>query len=173
MKNKIPIAKIGKTYGVKGWLKIHLLTDFPEQFKAGKTFESDKLTLTIENINRKNHTIKFTGFNTPEEAKKLTNRTIYSDKKQSYEDIKLKKDEYFWFDIIGSEVYEENKLLGIVKDINRINDIDYIVVKVDKSMQKDGQPKRFLFDFKRHIIEVDTKNKKLLVENTIPILEAS
>jgi 16S rRNA processing protein RimM len=173
MKNKIPIAKIGKTYGVKGWVKVHFLTDFPEQFKAGKTFESDKITLTIENINRKNNTIKFLDFNTPEEAKKLTNRTIYSDKTQSHNDIKLKKDEYFWFDIIGSEVYEEDKLLGIVEDINRINDIDYIVVKVDKSMQTDGQPKRFLFDFKRHIVEVDTKNKKLIVQDTIPILEAS
>jgi len=30
MKNKIPIAKIGKTYGIKGWQKIHLLTDFPD-----------------------------------------------------------------------------------------------------------------------------------------------
>jgi len=173
MKNKIPIAKIGKTYGVKGWIKIHFLTDFPEQFKAGKSFLSDKITLTIENINRKNNTIKFLGFDTPEVAKKLTNRTIYSDETKSHNDIKLKKDEYFWFDIIGCKVYEENKLLGIVEDINRINDIDYIVVKVDKSMQTDGQPKRFLFDYRRHIVEVDTENKKLTVQNTIPILEAS
>ena len=43
MKNRIPIAKIGKSYGVKGWAKLHLLTDFPEQFKAGATFESDKI----------------------------------------------------------------------------------------------------------------------------------
>jgi 16S rRNA processing protein RimM len=173
MKNKIPIAKIGKTYGVKGWIKIHFLTDFPEQFKAGKSFLSDKITLTIENINRKNNTIKFLGFDTPEVAKKLTNRTIYSDETKSHNDIKLKKDEYFWFDIIGCKVYEENKLLGVVEDINRINDIDYIVVKVDKSMQTDGQPKRFLFDYRRHIVEVDTENKKLTVQNTIPILEAS
>jgi len=171
--NKIPIAKIGKTYGVKGWVKIHLLTDFPEQFKIGKQFEADKTTLTIENINRKNNTIKFESYNTPEEAKKLTNRTIYSNEEDSKENIKLKKDEYFWFDIFGCEVYEDNKLLGIVDDINRINDIDYIVVKVDKSMQTNGQPKRFLFDFKRHIIEVDIENKKLIVQNTIPILEAS
>ena len=95
MKNKIPIAKIGKTYGVKGWIKIHFLTDFPEQFKAGKSFLSDKITLTIENINRKNNTIKFLGFDTPEVAKKLTNRTIYSDETKSHNDIKLKKDEYF------------------------------------------------------------------------------
>ncbi len=169
--NKISIAKIGKTFGVKGWLKLHLLTDFPNQFKAGKTFEADKITLTIENINRKNNTIKFVGFDTPEDAKKLTNRVIYSDEKTSKEDIKLKKNEYFWFDIIGCEVYEEDKLLGIVEDINRINDIDYIVVSVNTELNL--PQKRFLFDFKKHIIEVDIENKKLIVKDTIPILEAS
>ena len=169
--NKIPIAKIGKTFGVKGWVKLHLLTDFPEQFKAGKTFEADKITLTIENINRKNHTIKFVDFNTPEEAKKLTNRIIYSDTETSKEDIKLKKDEWFWFDIIGCEVIEDDKVLGVVEDINRINDIDYIVVKINKDLGYKQQ--RFLFDFKRHIVDVDIENKKIYVQNTLPILEAS
>ena len=169
--NKISIAKIGKAHGVKGWVKLHLLTDFPEQFKAGKTFEADKITLTIENINRKNNTIKFIGFNTPEEAKKLTNRLIYTDKQSSKENIKLKKDEWFWFDIIGCEVIEEDKLLGIVEDINRINDIDYIVVDINKELGYKQQ--RFLFDFKRHIIDVDIDNKKIYVKDTIPILEAS
>jgi len=171
MKNKISIAKIGKAHGVKGWVKLHLLTDFPEQFKAGKTFEADKVTLTIENINRKNNTIKFVGYNTPEEAKKLTNRLIYSDENQSKEDIKLKKDEWFWFDIIGCEVIENDKLLGIVEDINRINDIDYIVVDINKKLGY--KQNRFLFDFKRHIIDVDIENKKLYVKDTILILEAS
>jgi 16S rRNA processing protein RimM len=169
--NKIPIAKIGKTFGVKGWLKLHFLTDFPSQFKAGSSFESDKLTLTIEHINRKNNTIKFVGYDTPEEAKKLTNRTLYTTREKSKQDIKLKKDEWFWFDIIGCEVFEEEKLLGVVEDINRINDIDYIVVKIDKNLQV--KQKRFLFDFKRHIIDVDIENKKIFVKNTIPILEAS
>jgi 16S rRNA processing protein RimM len=171
MKNKISIAKIGKAHGVKGWVKLHLLTDFPEQFKAGKTFEADKVTLTVENINRKNNTIKFVGYNTPEEAKKLTNRLIYSDEETSKDDIKLKKDEWFWFDIIGCEVIENDKLLGIVEDINRINDIDYIVVNINKDLGY--KQNRFLFDFKRHIIDVDIENKKLYVKDTIPILEAS
>jgi 16S rRNA processing protein RimM len=171
MRNKIPIAKIGKTHGVKGWLKLNLLTDFPEQFKTNETFEADKITLTIENINRKNNTIKFVGFDTPEDAKKLTNRLIYSDEINSKNNIKLKKDEYFWFDIIGCEVYENNKLLGKVEDINRINDIDYIVVQINENLGY--KQKRFLFDFKRHILDVDIKNKKLFVQETIPILEAS
>jgi len=169
--SRIPVAKIGKTFGVKGWLKFHLLTDFPEQFKVGKEFESDKIKLTIQYINHKNSLIKFVGFDTPEDAKKLTNRFLYSDEETSKSEIKLKKDEWFWFDIIGCEVIEDGKKLGIVEDINRINDIDYIIVKIDKELGY--KQKRFLFDFKRHIIEVDIENKKLFVKDTLPILEAS
>jgi len=169
--NKIPIAKIGKTYGIKGWVKLHLLTDFPEQFKAGITFEADKITLTIENINRKNNTVKFVDFNNPEDSKKLTNRVLYSNENQSKENIKLKKDEYFWFDILGCEVIENDKILGIIEDINRINDIDYIVVKINEELGY--KQTRFLFDFKRHIIDVDIENKKIIVKDTLPILEAS
>ena len=54
MKNKIPIAKIGKTHGLKGWVKLHLLTDFPEQFQKNRNFDSDKGELRIEQINPKN-----------------------------------------------------------------------------------------------------------------------
>jgi len=51
------------------------------------------------------------------------------------------------------------------------NDIDYVVVKIDENLGY--KQKRFLFDFKKHIIDVDINNKILKVENTIPILEAS
>ena len=169
--NKIPIAKIGKSFGVKGWVKLHLLTDFPEQFKIGKTFQSDNLEVTIEYINLKNNTIKFKNYNTPEEAKKLTNKILYANKHQSKKDIKLKKDEWFWFDIIGCKVYEDDKLLGTIEEINRINDIDYVIVKVNEALGY--KQKRFLFEFKRHIVEVDIEKKEIKVEGTIPILEAS
>ena len=112
MKNKIPIAKIGKTYGIKGWQKIHLLTDFPEQFKPNTTFESDKINLTIEKIDLKRKLVKFKGINTPEDAKKLTNRLLYTTKEQTKENIKLKENEYFWFDIIGCKIEENNQTLG-------------------------------------------------------------
>lgn len=171
MKNKIPIAKIGKTYGIKGWQKIHLLTDFPEQFKKGATFESDKTTLTIENIDLKKGIIKFKGINSPEEAKKLTNRVLYTTKEKTKEEIKLKENEYFWFDIIGCDVYEENELLGKVKEIQRINDSDYLLIKTNKNLNK-KYPKRFLIDFKRNVKEVDIKNKKIFTQKAKELLDS-
>jgi 16S rRNA processing protein RimM len=168
---KIPIAKLGKSYGVRGWQKIHLLTDFPSQFKPGSTFESDKITLTIEKVDLKRNLVKFKGVDTPEDAKKLTNRVLYSTPEKTREDIKLKKDEYFWFDIIGCDVIENDKVLGKVIDIERV-DVDYLVVKTDENLVKQGFSKRFLIDFKRNVEKVDIENKKIYTKGAIDLLES-
>ncbi|GAB6074135.1 ribosome maturation factor RimM [Nautilia lithotrophica] len=170
--NKIPIAKIGKSYGIKGWQKIHLLTDFPEQFKSGKTFPSDKIDLTIEKIDLKRGLVKFKGIDTPEDAKKLTNRMLYTTKEQTKEDIKLKENEYFWFDIIGCEVYEEGELLGRVKEIERANEADYLVINTNPELIEKKYPKRFLIDFKRHVKDVDVENKKIEANGAKEILDS-
>jgi 16S rRNA processing protein RimM len=171
MKNKIPIAKIGKSYGIKGWQKIHLLTDFPEQFKPNTTFKSDKIDLTIEKIDLKRKLVKFKGIDNPEDAKKLTNRILYTTEEQTKENIKLKENEYFWFDILGCDVVENDTLLGKVIDIERV-DVDYLIIQTDKKLVNKGFPKRFLIDFKRHVKDVDIEQKKITARNAIDILES-
>ena len=168
---KIPIAKLGKTHGIKGWQKIHLLTDFPEQFKPGSIFSSDKTTLKIDKIDLKRGLVKFEGIDTPEDAKKLTNRILYSTEEETKKNIKLKKDEYFWFDIIGCEVFENDKKLGNVKEIERA-DVDYLIIDTDEELIKEGYPKRFLIDFKRHTKDIDVENKRIEAEGAIEILES-
>ncbi len=172
MKNKkIPIAKLGKSHGVKGWQKIHLLTDFPEQFKPGSTFSSDKTDLTIEKIDLKRGLVKFKGIDTPEDAKKITNRMLYTTEEETRENIKLKENEYFWFDIENCDVYENGKKLGRVKEIERA-DVDYLVINTDEELIKEGYPKRFLIDFKRHVKDVDVENKKIEAKGAIEILDS-
>jgi len=184
MNKKIPIAKIGKSHGIKGWQKLHILSDFPEQFKPGSEFESDKINLTIEKIDLKRNLVKFKGIDTPEDAKKLTNRMLYTTEEQTKENIKLEKNEYFWFEIIGCSVYEKAKLqdcelqkdenellLGVVKEIERA-DVDYLIIETDENLIKCGHPKRFLIDFKRHVKDVDVENKKIIAEGAIDILES-
>ena len=168
---KIAIAKIGKTYGIKGWQKIHLLTDFPSQFQPGKTFESDKINLTIEDVDLKRGLIKFKGYDTPEEAKLLTNRKLYSTIEDTRKDISLDENEYFWFDIIGCKVYENGKKLGKVKDIERA-DVDYLLIFTDDKLVKKGYPKRFMIDFTRHVKNVNIENKKIEAQGAFDILES-
>ncbi len=171
MSKKIPIAKIGKTHGIKGWQKLHLLTDFPEQFKAGETFVSDKITLIIDKIDLKKGLVKFKGIETPEEAQKLVNRMLYITQEETKKNIKLKKNEYFWFDIIGCEIIENNQKLGKVIEIERA-DVDYLVIKTDEMLLKEGYPKRFLIDFKRQVLDVDIDNKIIITKGAFEILES-
>jgi 16S rRNA processing protein RimM len=172
MKNKkIPIAKLGKSYGIKGWQKIYLLTDFPEQFTPGATFSSDKEPLTIEKIDLKRGLVKIKGIDTPEDAKKITNRKLYTTEEETRKNIKLDKDEYFWFDIIGCEIYEDDKKLGKVKEIERA-DVDYLLVNTSEEFVNKGYPKRFMIDFKRHVKDVDIENKKIIANGAIDILES-
>ena len=71
MKNQIYVAKLGKTIGLKGLMKIHIESDFPNQFTKNTQFTTHKnTTLVIEIFNKKNNTIKFLGID-------LENQTIY------------------------------------------------------------------------------------------------
>ena len=77
--DKVYAAKIGKTVGLKGWLKFYIVSDFPEQFCPDATFITNKnLFLVIESFDKKNNLIKFREINTVEEAKKLVNQELFS-----------------------------------------------------------------------------------------------
>jgi 16S rRNA processing protein RimM len=189
MKNKkIPIAKLGKSHGVRGWQKIHILSDFPEQFKPGATFSSNREPLTIEKIDLKKGLVKIKGIDTPEDAKKITNRMLFTTEEETRENIKLKEGEYFWFDIEGCDVYENAQLkkegdgfelvksesplkLGKVREIERA-DVDYLLIDTDEKLVKAGYPKRFMIDFKRHVKDVDVENKKITADGAVDILES-
>jgi 16S rRNA processing protein RimM len=118
--------------------------------------------------------IKFKGFEDLERAKKLTNVKIFSSVKETREKISLKSGEYFWFDIIDCKVIEGEKVVGTVSDIHRVFDVDYLNIKTDKSLVKEGMAKSFLIPYlDRYILSVDVEAKKIFVKDSINILEAS
>ena len=168
------IAQLGKTVGLWGDLKLHLHTDFPEQFKIGQTYQSDRGSLEIIDINHKRNSIKFRGYETLESAKKLTNAKIYADKQHTIENCDLQDDERFWFEVIGAEVWESGSLLGIVSEIQRLMDTDYILVDTDKSLVDDSLPNTFLIPYiPRYIVEMDRSSQKIYTKDALEILEAS
>lgn len=172
--NRIKIAQIGKSVGLKGELKLHLFTDFPEQFKSGAKFLSDKIELEIESYNSKKALIKFTGFDTLEDAKKLTNRLLYSNIEKSRKDCKLKYDEYFYFDILNSTVVENSQNLGVVVDIDEIAKVNYFKIETSKELVDSGLAKSFLLPYlDRYIQKVDIESRVIYVEGAFDILESS
>ncbi|MGB5505397.1 MAG: ribosome maturation factor RimM [Sulfurovum sp.] len=168
------IAQIGRTIGLWGDLKFHLHTDFPEQFKVGKTYKSNRGDLTIADINLTRGIIRFTGYESIDSAKKLTNTKLFSNEEQTKENCDLKEGQHFWFDVIGCVVKQDDDVLGLVEDIQRMADTDYLSVKTEGSLVEAGLSKHFLLPYiERYIIKVDTEEKIVYTKDAKDILEAS
>ena len=167
----IEVAKLGKTVGLKGFMKLHFLTDFPEQFKKGCTYHTRIGDLTIEALNDKGD-VKFVGYNTKEDAAKLTNLILSSTIEESNELCELEDDEYFWYDIIGLEVVEGDTLIGTVREIERYPTEDHLLIDIDETLKKTKKLERFLLPYnKRTIVDVDLKAKRVVVTGALEIID--
>ncbi len=168
------IAQIGRTVGLHGDLKLNLHTDFPDQFKAGAVFASSRGELTVEAYNPTRGLIRFVGYASMESAKQLTNTKLYSTLEKTKAEVALAEGEHFWFEIIGCAVVENGVTLGIVEEIDRLTDADYLSIITDEKMVANGCPKSFLIPYiPRYIYHVDTDAKTIDVVDAHAILEAS
>ena len=168
------IAQIGRTIGLWGDLKFHLHTDFPEQFKIGKTYKSNCGDLTIVDINFTRGIVKFRGYESIDSAKKLTNTKLFANEEQTRKNCELKEGQHFWFDIIGCNVEEEGEILGVVTDIQRMGDTDYLAIKTSEKLVKEGCTKNFLLPYiERYILNTDVTEKTVNTQDAKGILEAS
>ncbi len=174
MNNKIEVAKIGKTVGLKGEVKLHLLTDFPNQFKKGIKFSTDISEVEIEYYHKDRGVVKFKNYSSVEDIQKLINKTLYCNFEETRKNCKLNKDEFFWFDVIHCKVVENGKVLGIIKDIERFGVADYFIILTDEDLLKQKLPNRFLLPYiDKYILNVDIKNKIVTTKGAMEILENS
>jgi 16S rRNA processing protein RimM len=169
------IATIGKTVGIKGELKFHIKTDFPEQFVNGSTFlinKNERVSLTTVDMQRL--LVKVNGISNPQDAKKFTNAKLFTTREETRKNCHLEKGEYFWFDLEECQVYENEKLLGIVYEIERIGVTNYLSIVTDESLVKNGLPKSFLVPFIEPFKkDVNIEKKIITLSGAFDILEAS
>lgn len=174
-KELIQIATIGKTVGLKGDLKLHINSDFPEQFVTGRSFfinKKDKITLS--DVNHQRGLVKIEGYTTPEDARRFTNTKLYTTIEETRENCHLEDGEHFWFDIEGCDIYEGEKLLGSVSSVDRILELNYLLVKTNDTLVNEGFAKSFLLPYNDiYITKKDIENKKIIVSGGMDILEAS
>lgn len=169
--NLLVIAKIGKTHGLFGELKLYILSDFPEQFASGATFYCENYgDLTIEYFDTEKETVKFKHINIKEDAAKLTNRQLYSSIQESEKSIPLKEDELFYHQAIGFNVIEEGQTIGSIIDIHRYGDTDYLeIVSAIEPINK-----TFLLPYiDRYVSHIDKEKKEIFAKDAISILEES
>ncbi len=169
------IATLGRTVGLHGEMKLHLFTDFPEQFVPGEIFYTKaRIPLVFENVNMERELVKLQGIDTPEAAKRYTNTELYTTYGRTREVCELDEGEHFWFDLVGCTVTENGVALGKVLEIERIGAVDYLQIKTDDALVKRKLPKQFLLPKQPPFVEhVDTEASLITAHGAMDILEAS
>lgn len=159
------VAKLGRTVGVQGFVRLHNLSDFPEQFECGASF-FDKNSRVFKIKARNAQSVLFEGFESLECAKTLVNLELFQSVEKSRASCKLGDDEFFYFDIIGLEVFENGLLLGVVKDILPAGN-DLLLIKSDESLVKKGFASEFYLpyvDFYVKSVELGAKDSEKSVD---------
>ena len=176
MNDKIYVAKLGKAVGLKGHLRLFIDSDFPEQFKKGSEFITNKKTsLVIKEYNSNRELVQFENYEDVDLAKKLTNQELYSTFEQTRQNCKLEENEHFWFDLMDCKIVENGLELGVVVEVHRYPSSDYLEIKTSDELVKKELPKTFLLPhlFDKYILNVDIKNKIINVQEAFVILENS
>lgn len=172
----IEVAQIGRLVGLKGELKLHLHCDFPEQFKKGSSFTTQKgEILHVHTYNQNRGLISFVGYQDRESAAKLVNTILLTTQENSLKECQLEEGEFFWFEMIGAKVIDnDGVVLGVVEEIERIAITDYLVIQTDTMLVKQGLAKRFYIPYvERYIVSFDKEKKEIFTKDGLGILENS
>jgi len=157
----ITIGKVVSTQGNKGEVNILPLTDSIDRFKNLDNVilrnENSQTILNVEKIRVRKDTIilKLKDIENIEEAKMIVGSFLEVKRKNA---IKLSKDNYFIFEIIGLEVYDENDIfLGKVENIISTGSNDVYIVK--------GENKKELFIPAIHDIvkNIDLEKRRITI----------
>jgi len=157
----ITIGKAVKPFGLKGEMKIQILTDFPERFQklksvylvspAGKELECAVLSVRYAvGIPY----LLFKGYDTPELAKQLNGWFLKVSERDA---MPLAEGQYYWFELIGMEVVSEDGVkLGAIVDIFETGSNDIYVLKQGK--------KEIYIPATREIVkQVDRKTRRMVI----------
>lgn len=155
MNNYIEVGKIVNTFGIKGELKI--VSDFEYKDKIFKENISvyvgefkNKEVINTHRIHKNYDLTTFKGYSNINEVLKYKGKKIFVLR----EELNLSKDEYLLSDLIGFEVYDKDKLIGVVIDYEKT--VNNVLLKVK------GEKTFYLPNIKSYIKEINIENKKIL-----------
>ncbi len=87
----------------------------------------------------------FEGYENVEAAKQLINLILYQSIEATRQTCILKKDEFFYFDILKCEVFDDERRLGKVVDILEVGDSYLFEIQSDQELIDKAYAKTFLF----------------------------
>ncbi len=128
----ITIGRILAPWGIKGKLKVKVITDFPQRFAPSSTVYVNRQPMTIDSTEwyKSKAIIKLNTIDNFEAAQRLRGQPIEIHHSQLYS---LPEGQYYHFQLIGLEVWTtQEELLGNITEILTAESNDNYVVKGDK-----------------------------------------
>ncbi|XMB67389.1 ribosome maturation factor RimM [Mycoplasmatota bacterium zrk1] len=151
----IKFGKLVNTHGLRGEVKINSKSDFKsERFKKGNKLYIDKsieVTVKSHRTHKNLDLVMFEEYSNINDVEKYKGLDVFV-KKDNIK--KLDEDEYYFFELEGLDVFENNQYLGKVKEI-RENPANPILILSTES--KDVMIP-FVSEF---IIKVDIDNSRI------------
>ena len=161
---RLKVGKIVNTHSLKGEVKVISSTDFEEQrFEKGTELLITRGNQVVKEVtvesyrtHKNNLLVKFVGIDSIEEAEKLKNLQIKIDSENIGE---LEENEFYFHEIIGCEVFDENgKSLGEITEILTPGANDVWVIKSQNG-------KEILIPYIEDVVKkIDVENKKIDIE---------
>ncbi|MDB6213484.1 MAG: ribosome maturation factor RimM [Gemella haemolysans] len=161
---RLKVGKIVNTHSLKGEVKVISSTDFEEQrFEKGTELLITRGNQVVKEVtvesyrtHKNNLLVKFVGIDSIEEAEKLKNLQIKIDSDNIGE---LEENEFYFHEIIGCEVFDENgKSLGEISEILTPGANDVWVIKSQNG-------KEILIPYIEDVVKkIDVENKKIDIE---------
>lgn len=161
MDNYLRVGVISSTHGIRGEVKVFPTTDDSKRFKELKEVildtGKDSIPLEIEHVKffKQMVILKFKGIDDINDIEKYRGKDLLITRENA---VPLEENEYFIYDLIGSEVVtEEGAKLGILDEILSTGANDVYVVK------SENKKEILIPSIKECILDINLEEKKITV----------
>lgn len=166
----IAFGKITKKQGLSGEVRVLPFSKDLSTFKTLKKIyiknspdsKPSEFIIERKRFHKNLAILKLEGIDSPESADSIVKCNVYIGEDQF---SKLEENEYYWFQLIGLNVYtDENQIFGKVKDLMDNGAQEILIVE-----NKDGE---FLVPFvERFIKEASVEDSRIIIRNIDELLE--
>lgn len=163
MENFIEIGKIVKTHGIKGEVRVHNFSDFPEErYAPGQVVylllddkTPQELVITSHRQHKNREMLTFEGYTNINEIEEFIGGKLVVPEENLFE---LEKDKFYMHDIVGLQVFDvEKNKLGEIKEILVSPAHDIWVV------ERRGKTDLLLPNIESVILDVSLEDERVMV----------
>lgn len=165
------IGRVRKPHGVRGELKVSVLTDTPERFSwleraflSRKELDPKAVELEVEKVRFAggDALVKFKGYDSPETAGKFRQYWV----QVALEDaVPLEEGEYYSYQLIGVRVVSDKGVeIGVLKEVMETGANDVFVIKCEVSESNPKGKDVLIPDIDEVVLEVDLEENVMVVK---------